>query len=61
LTQLAGNRTRLTGTTWYTDRIWPSAYWRVWSDYFIHHIHLRVLEHIKRLAETDTGSGAGDQ
>lgn len=61
LTRLAGNRTRLTATTWYTDRIWPSAYWRVWSDYIIHRIHLRVLEHIKKLAEADARSGADDQ
>jgi uncharacterized membrane protein YhaH (DUF805 family) len=47
LARLPGNRTRLTGTTWYTDRIWPSAYWRVWSDYIIHRIHLRVLRYIK--------------
>ncbi len=51
LKSLPGNRTKLTGTTWYTDRIWPSTYWRVWSDYIIHHIHLRVLSHIKAEAE----------
>jgi uncharacterized membrane protein YhaH (DUF805 family) len=51
LTRLSGNRTRLTGTTWYTDRIWPSAYWQLWSDYIIHHIHLRVLRHIQSEAE----------
>lgn len=53
LIPLPGNRTRLTGTTWYTDRIWPSAYWRLWSDYIIHHIHLRVLRHIKTQAEAN--------
>lgn len=47
LARLPGNRTRLTGTTWYTDRIWPSSYWRVLSDYIIHRIHLRVLHHIQ--------------
>jgi uncharacterized membrane protein YhaH (DUF805 family) len=52
LARLSGNRTRLTGTTWYTDRIWPSAYWRVWSDYIIHRIHLRVLRHIQAQAES---------
>jgi len=51
LTRLPGNRTRLTGTTWYTDRIWPSSYWRLWSDYIIHRIHLRVLRHIEVEAE----------
>ena len=52
LARLPGNRTRLTGTTWYTDRIWPSAYWRLWSDYIIHRIHMRVLRHIQIEAES---------
>lgn len=51
LTALPGGRTRLEGTTWYHDTIWPSAYWRVWSDYIIHKIHIRVLEHIRATAE----------
>jgi uncharacterized membrane protein YhaH (DUF805 family) len=51
LTALPGGRTRLEGTTWYHDTIWPSAYWRLWSDYIIHRIHLRVLEHIRVEAE----------
>jgi uncharacterized membrane protein YhaH (DUF805 family) len=51
LTSLPGGRTLLSGTTWYTDRIWPSRYWQLWSDTLIHHIHLRVLNHIKNLSE----------
>jgi uncharacterized membrane protein YhaH (DUF805 family) len=51
LIPLSGGRTLLEGTTWYTDRIWPSAYWQLWSDLLIHHIHLRVLHHIKNLSE----------
>ena len=51
LTELPGGRTRLEGTTWYENKFWPAAYWRVWSDYFIHRIHMRVLEHIRTLAE----------
>jgi hypothetical protein len=31
--------------------MWPSAYWQLWSDAIIHRIHLRVLRHIKSLAE----------
>jgi hypothetical protein len=31
--------------------MWPSAYWRVFSDEIIHRIHLRVLEHIRVRAE----------
>ncbi len=51
LTALPGNRTRLEGTTWYRHTLWPASYWRIWSDYIIHRIHMRVLEHIKKAAE----------
>jgi hypothetical protein len=51
LTALPGGKTLLEGTTWYTDKIWPSQYWQVWSDMMIHHIHMRVLNHIKNLSE----------
>jgi len=55
LTELPGGHTRLEGTTWYTDAIWPAPYWRVWSDYIIHRIHMRVLIHIKQEVEASTG------
>jgi len=55
LTALPGGKTLLEGTTWYTDRIWPSQYWQMWSDLIIHHIHLRVLNHIKNLSEQQVG------
>jgi hypothetical protein len=51
LIAMPGGRTRLEGTTWYLHHMWPAAYWRVWSDAIIHKIHLRVLGHVKRLAE----------
>ena len=51
LTALPGGRTRLEGTTWYHDAMWPAAYWHFWSDYIIHKIHSRVLEHIRAEAE----------
>lgn len=54
LTPLEGGRTRLSGTTWYTDRVWPSRYWQLWSDMIIHHIHLRVLNHIRLQSEQAT-------
>jgi len=56
LTALPDGRTRLEGTTSYRDAIWPGEYWRFWSDYIIHRIHLRVLEHIKNEAESNTPS-----
>jgi uncharacterized membrane protein YhaH (DUF805 family) len=51
LTALPGGRTRLEGATWYQHTMWPAAYWRLWLDYIIHRIHLRVLEHIRAQAE----------
>lgn len=51
LVELPGGRTRLLGTSYYRNEIWPAQYWRVWSDEIIHTIHRRVFEHIKRLSE----------
>jgi hypothetical protein len=51
LHRLPDGRTRLEGTTWYTNRMWPSWYWGLWSDHIIHQIHGRVLRHIAQLAE----------
>jgi hypothetical protein len=45
------SRTRLVGSTWYRHHIWPEWYWQLWSDAIVQRIHLRVLEHIKGLAE----------
>jgi len=53
LTRLANNRTLLEGTTLYQHGLWPSEYWRWWSDAIIHRIHMRVLAHIRTLAEGD--------
>ena len=53
LRALPGGRTLLEGTTWYQNRMWPAAYWRLWSDELIHQIHQRVLEHVAREAERD--------
>ena len=47
LTPLPNGDTRLEGTTWYQHGLWPSDYWRLWSDTIIHRIHLRVLNHIR--------------
>jgi hypothetical protein len=51
LTENPDGSTLLEGTTWYTHDIWPTWYWRYWSDAILHRIHGRVLEHIKVEAE----------
>lgn len=54
LTPLSNGGTRLEGTTWYKHGLWPSNYWRFWSDAIIHRIHLRVLRHIRDEVEGRT-------
>ncbi len=51
LRPLPGGGTHLEGTTWYRHHMWPASYWQMWADAIIHRIHLRVLKHIKKLAE----------
>jgi len=47
LNELAEGKTELEGTTWYKVDIKPEFYWKLWSDFIIHRIHKRVLNHIK--------------
>ncbi len=54
LTRLANNHTLVEGTSWYQHGLWPAEYWRWWSDAIIHRIHMRVLTHIKALAEAQS-------
>ncbi|HMQ14520.1 MAG TPA: SRPBCC family protein [Phycisphaerae bacterium] len=58
LTALPDGRTRLTGRTWYSNRMWPADYWRLWSDAIIHAIHGRVLRHIRTLSEAESAVAA---
>lgn len=51
LTQLENGNTKLEGTTWYINKIKPDLYWTLWSDYIVHKIHDRVLNHIKSKSE----------
>jgi len=45
------NQTQLEGTTFYKVDIQPEFYWKIWSDFIIHRIHERVLNHIKTESE----------
>jgi uncharacterized membrane protein YhaH (DUF805 family) len=51
LESLPDGRTRLKGTTWYTNKMWPEFYWGFLADRIISSIHGRVLKHVKGLAE----------
>jgi len=51
LVPLPGGRTRLEGRTWYSLRIYPTAYWTAIADRIVHDIHQRVLRHIQARAE----------
>jgi hypothetical protein len=53
LVPLPGGGTRLVGTSVYRNRMWPSQYWRLWSDAIVTRVHRRVFQHIKQLAERD--------
>jgi uncharacterized membrane protein YhaH (DUF805 family) len=52
LEALPDGGTRLIGTTWYVLEMHPQSYWTLWSDALVHQIHLRVLNHIRNVAET---------
>lgn len=54
LTALSNGHTLLEGTTWYYNKIRPTEYWTLWSDFIVHKIHERVLRHIKTQCETVT-------
>ena len=52
LIELAENQTRLIGRTWYTIDMGPQIYWKQWTNFIIHRIHMRVLTHIQEVATT---------
>lgn len=51
LTKIGENKTKLEGTTWYKVDITPEIYWKAWSNFIVHRIHKRVLNHIKIKSE----------
>jgi len=48
---LANGNVRLEGRTWYKLDIGPTFYWELVTDKILHDIHMRVLNHIKRICE----------
>jgi hypothetical protein len=59
LIPLPDGQTHLVGTSWYRHHMWPANYWKTWSDFLIGRIHLRVLTHIKKLAEGEKSRSKG--
>ena len=51
LIALPNGRTRLEGSTWYELRMAPAAYWSIFATAIVERIHMRVLRHIKSVAE----------
>lgn len=53
LEPLGNGVTRVSGTTWYRHDLHPVGYWSWWTDYTIHQIHYRVLNHLKTVIEAE--------
>jgi hypothetical protein len=51
LERIGTKRTRLTRRTWYSQRLYPNAYWDFLCEIAISQIHRTVLEHVQRTAE----------
>jgi hypothetical protein len=47
LMRLENGGTHLEARSWYQHHLWPAGYWRIWSDYLIHRIHVMVLNDIR--------------
>ena len=45
--------TTLTGTSWYSLHVYPAVYYNLWVNDIVKRVHLRVMNHVKRLAEHD--------
>lgn len=53
LTAIGHQHTFLEGSTWYQLDVRPLNYWTIWTDWILHRIHYRVLDHIKLCSETN--------
>lgn len=53
LTALPDGRTRVEGTSWFSQDLWPQWYWTPIANDTVSNVHQRVLGHIKTLAEQD--------
>jgi hypothetical protein len=51
LQRLGPGRTLVTRRTWYRHNLYPSEYWRLWSDFAASRVHKFVLRELKARAE----------
>lgn len=51
LRPMPGNRTELKGITVYQHEIWPVQYWKLWTDFILDRMHLKVLHVVKQNTE----------
>ncbi|KLT65414.1 hypothetical protein [Pedobacter sp. BMA] len=45
--------TTLTGNSWYSLKVFPVWYYDLWAESITRNVHLRVMDHIKVLSETN--------
>ena len=57
LTALPDGRTRIEGTSWFTQNLQPAWYWGPITRYTVRQVHRRVLEHVRTLAEEAAAQG----
>jgi hypothetical protein len=53
LTENPDGSTTLTGTSWYKLNVYPVWYYDLWAEDITRKVHIRVMKHIKALAEND--------
>ena len=58
LEDLGDGRTKLTGTSWYTLHIAPAWYFDLWAESIARNVHVRVMEHVRRIAEGEKTASA---
>jgi hypothetical protein len=51
IVELPNHHTRLIGTSWYQNKMFPVVYWQLWSDAAIKAVQTHVLAHVKVLSE----------
>ncbi len=51
LETLPGNKCRLTGISKYKFKLYPAAYWGLWTDFVVHETHIRAMTEMKKRAE----------